>query len=220
MLQSKALIDQIDQILKTYSEYKASAKYDDLSDLKREVKSEVITLLAATIERVAPVGSVYRQQADAAYKQYGRDNGHIITILTGALRALKADYVAGRLQSVTELIHADVFSDFLEMAQHLYSEGYKDAAAVIAGSVLEGHLRKLCEKHGIAIETNGKPKKADAINSELAAAGIYTKLDQKNVTAWLGLRNHAAHGQYAEYTKDQVALFLQATSDFISRHAA
>ena len=220
MLQSKALIDQIDEVLKVHSDYKSSSKYDDLSDLKREVKIEVITLLAATIERTAPVGSVYREQAEAGYKTYGRDNGHVITILTGALRALRADYVAGRLQSVTELIHADVFSDFLEMAQHLHAEGYKDAAAVIAGSVLEGHLRKLCEKHGVSIETNGKPKKADAINSELAAKGVYSKLDQKNVTAWLGLRNHAAHGQYSEYTKDQVSLVIQATGDFISRYTA
>jgi hypothetical protein len=220
LLNSKAFIDQIDSVLGTYAEKSASSKYDDLSDLKREVKNEILTLLAATIERVAPVGSVYRKQADAAYKEYGRDNSHIMTILTGVLRAIRADYAAGRLQSVTELIHADLFSDFLDMAQHLHSEGYKDAAAVIAGSVIEGHLRKLSEKHSIATEQNGKPKKADTMNSELAAAGVYSKLDQKNVTAWLGLRNHAAHGQYTEYTKDQVALFLQAAGDFVSRHAA
>jgi hypothetical protein len=220
LLKPIALIDQIDQALKTHAERRALAQYDDFSDLKREVKSEVITLLAATIERTAPVGSVYWLQADAAYKQYGRDNGYIITTLTGILRGLKADYAAGRLQSVSELIHADMFSDFLEMAQHLQAEGYKDAAAVITGSVLEGHLRKLCEKHGIAVAANDRPKKADTLNSELAAAGVYSKLDQKNVTAWLGLRNHAAHGQYEEYTKEQVILFLQATGDFISRYTA
>lgn len=220
MLQSKGLIEQIGQALNAHADYRRSAKYDDLSDLKREVKNEVITLLAATIERCSPVGSVYRLQAEAAYKQYGRDNGHIITVLTGILRALKADYEAGRLRSVSELIHAEMFSSFIEMAEHLHAEGYKDAAAVIAGSVLEGHLKRLCVKHTILIEANGKPKKADTLNSELAAAGVYSKLDQKNVTAWLGLRNHAAHGQYDDYTKEQVALLLQATSDFISRYPA
>lgn len=180
----------------------------------------MITLLAATIERAAPVGSVYRLQAEAAYRQYGRDNGYVITVLTGVLRALRADYVADRMQSVSELIHADMFSDFLEMASYLQVEGYKDAAAVIAGSVLEGHLRSLCQKSGIEVGANGKPKKADALNNELAAADIYSKLDQKNITAWLGLRNHAAHGQYAEYTKEQVALLLQALGDFISRYPA
>lgn len=219
-MRSERLIGQIDQALKTHAEHKAVAKYDDLSDLKREVKNEVITLLAATIERVAPIGSAYRLQAEAAYKQYGRDSGHVITVLTGVLRALRSDYEADRMQSVSELIHADMFSDFLEMAQYLQAEGYKDAAAVIVGSVLESHLRKLCEKNWIEVVLNGKPKKADALNSELAAAAIYSKLDQKNITAWLGLRNHAAHGQYAEYTKDQVALLLQAVGDFVSRYPA
>ena len=31
---------------------------------------------------------------------------------------------------------------------------------------------------------------------------------RENVTAWLGLRNKAAHGQYGEYQKEQVALMI------------
>jgi hypothetical protein len=51
-----------------------------------------------------------------------------------------------------------LFSDFLELASYLNSEGYKDAAAVICGGVLEGHLRKLSEKLGIAVVAeNGLP---------------------------------------------------------------
>jgi len=181
----------------------------------------VLTLLEATVERVAPVGSAYRKHAEEAYVKYGRDSAYVITILTGVLRGLRADYEAGRLQGVAELIHADLFSDFLEMAAHLHSEGYKDAAAVICGSVLEGHLRKLCEKLGIAIAAdNGRPKKADALNGELAARAAYSKLDQKNVTAWLGLRNHAAHGEYDLYSIDQVALLLEGVRGFLGRHPA
>ncbi len=41
------------------------------------------------------------------------------------------------------------------------------------------------------------------MNNELAAFGAYNKLDQKNVTAWLDLRNKAAHAQYHEYTAEQ-----------------
>lgn len=139
----------------------------------------------------------------------------------GLLRALRADYAAGYLQPIIELIHADLFSDFLEMADHLIEQGYKDPAAVIAGSVLEEHLRKLCDKNGIDVKKpDGTPKKADTLNSELAGANVYSKLDQKNVTAWLDLRNKAAHGKYGEYTKDQVALLIQSTRDFITRNPA
>ena len=110
---------------------------------------------------------------------------------------------------------------FLEMAHQLLAEGYKDPAAVMAGSVLEEHLRQLCQKHDIPTEITKpgcpQPKKADALNADLAKKQVYNKLDQKNVTAWLDLRNKAAHGKYQEYTKEQVSLMLQSLSDFLVR---
>lgn len=123
--------------------------------------------------------------------------------------------------SLKGLISADVFADFLEIADYLLSEDYKDPAAVMIGSVLEEHLRQLCQKSGIGIEFASKgsmrPKKADRLNSELTKKEIYNKLEQKSITAWLDLRNKAAHGQYDEYTKDQVSFMLQGVRDFILR---
>jgi len=61
-----------------------------------------------------------------------------------------------------------MFSDFLEMAGYLLSEAYKDAAAVIIGSILEAQLRKLADKHGIVVlKPDGKPKTADTLNGDL-----------------------------------------------------
>jgi hypothetical protein len=119
---------------------------------------------------------------------------------------------------VVELVHADLFADFLEMAHYLLQQGYKDPAAVISGSVLEEHLRKLCQKNSIdVLKSDGSPKKADTLNADLSGSNIYPKLDQKNVTAWLDLRNKAAHGHYSEYTKEQVELMLQSVRDFTAR---
>jgi len=122
----------------------------------------------------------------------------------GILQALRADYDAGYLTTVEELIHADIFGNFLEMARYLLSEDYKDPAAVLIGGVLEEHLRKLCSKHGIPTSISDKPKKADTLNSDLANAGVISKLDLKNVTAWLDLRNKSAHGKYSEYTQQRL----------------
>jgi hypothetical protein len=112
----------------------------------------------------------------------------------------------------------------LEMASHLVDSGYKDAAAVISGSALEAHLRQLCLKAGLSIEISAggdtRPKKADTMNSELAGASVYSKLDQKNVTAWLDLRNKAAHGKYSEYSKEQVVVLITGIRDFITRNPA
>lgn len=58
------------------------------------------------------------------------------------------------------------------------------------------------------------------MNSDLVNAQVYSKLDQKNVTAWLDLRNKAAHGKYSEYTKDQVSLLIAGVRDFLTRNPA
>ncbi len=140
------------------------------------------------------------------------------------MKGLREDLVAGYLVSATELIHASTFADFLEMAEHLAGEGYKDAAAVIAGSSLEAHLRNLCVKNSIDLEvTTAKgitPKKADTMNGELGGANVYSKLDLKSVTAWLDLRNKAAHGKSTEYTHEQVNLLITSIRDFINRTPA
>ena len=142
----------------------------------------------------------------------------------GMLRAARDEIAAGWLSSLAQLVTADIFADFLEMAEHLLSENYKDPAAVVIGSVLEEHLRRLAAIRGISttIEKDGRTlqKKADTLNSELAKAGVYGKLDQKNVTAWLDLRNSAAHGHYTDYTTDQVKLLLQSVADFTGRVSA
>lgn len=159
-------------------------------------------------------------QADPWRKTLEDDSANNLAVavsIQGTLKAIREALDNNFLMRYEELIHADIFSDFLEMASYLLSEGYKDAAAVIIGSVLEEHIKKLCAKHKIFIDSNGRPKKADTLNSELASVGALTKLDQKNVTAWLDLRNKSAHGKYAEYTQQQVELFLQSVRDFLTR---
>lgn len=218
-IDQEAVLSQIDAVLERVAEARARSKYDDCSDLGIEAV-ELVTLLAATIDRLAPPNSRYQENAHAALKKIGENNPVNIEILPGILKALRVDYVAGHLQAIHELIHADIFSDFLEMADYLLEEGYKDPAAVLAGGVIEEHLRKLCQKSNIEITRGNIPKKADSMNSDLAAANVYSKLDQKSVTAWLDLRNKAAHGKYAEYSKEQVALMVQGIRDFVSRHPA
>jgi len=213
-----AVLAQIDAALAFFEQGRSTSQYDDLSDLDGALASEMITRLSATVDRLAPPNSQYRDAVNNALKTYGPGNTYAILILAGALKALRADYAAGHLQRIEELIQSDLFANFLEMAEHLLSQGYKDPAAVLAGGVLEEHLRKLCIRSGIPTTHGGKPKKADTMNAELTAAGIYNKLDQKSVTAWLDLRNKAAHGHYTEYGAEQVRVLLQGVRDFAARY--
>jgi hypothetical protein len=217
------LVSQLDEVLAEFAALLKRSQYDDISDLPEAEVTKFVSRAEAAIQRVAGRPSPYADQSDRVFKQGGY-TGLMARSLAGILQSLRSDVAAGYLRSQRELLHAELFADFLEMSQHLLNEGYKDAAAVIAGSSLEAHLRQLCVKSGIACDVSAgggtTPKKADRLNADLAAANVYSKLDQKNVTAWLDLRNKAAHGRYAEYEPPQVGILISGIRDFITRNPA
>ena len=201
---TEEIIQQIDRALNVYKEHRTRAEYDDLSDLHEGIHAEVRAIVFGTIDRIAPPGGVYR-------------NSNTLINMVGVLRALRREYDEGYLTTVKGLVRAEVFADFLGMAEHLLEQDYKDPAAVLVGGVLEEHLRSLCADRSIPTETSGRPKKADAMNAALFRASACNKLDQKNVTAWLDLRNKAAHGSYDQYTQEQVRMMLFGVTEFTAR---
>jgi len=76
--------------------------------------------------------------------------------------------------STRMLIQAELFDSELEQARALFSAGYKSAAAIVAGVVLENSLRELCDRSDIP------HAKLDKMNADLAKTGIYNILTQKN----------------------------------------
>ena len=218
------VLAQLDQLLATFDDLRARSKHDDLSDLPRSDYSRFITLIRAAIDRIGGRHSAYARQADEPIAKYGAEHAINAPLLYGIVAALREDVASDHLASLEELIHAELFADFLAMADHLLDNGFKDAAAVVSGSALEAHLLQLCRKHDIDTQlsagTNVQPKRADRLNADLAAVGAISKLDQENVTAWLDLRNKAAHGKYDEYEKAQLALHIASVRDFILRNPA
>jgi len=224
-MKEKVFIKQIEEILKNYEDFRNNEKELVNSGKREERLNFLITRIKAIVKRITGNDSEYYKRIKEIFVKYDKLNDYIkLKPLKGVLDGLYQDLKAGYLKSFSELIHADIFSDYIEMAEYLLEEGYKDPAAVITGSTLEEHLRKLCIKNGINIEimSSGKlrPKKADAINSELAKQGVYNKLEQKSVTAWLDLRNKAAHGKYSEYNENQVKQLIIGVRDFIVRNPA
>jgi len=127
------------------------------------------------------------------------------------LETAKEDYQIGNLIEFRTLIEAEVFDDFLEQAEHLLIQGYFTASAVIAGSVLEDGLRKLCTKNRVAL--SAKPK-LDTMNADLTKANVYNLLKQKQITALADLRNKAAHGQ-GGFTKEDVEAMIRDVRRFM-----
>ena len=136
----------------------------------------------------------------------------------GALAILRAslDDFSGGYISLHRLVEAEVYDSLLEQSEELLSKGYKDAAAVLIGGVLEEHLRSMCSARGIstARSKGGRKTIDNTLNADLAKAGAYNKLKQKQITAWADLRNNAAHGNYSEYNKADVSGFLEGVLNF------
>jgi hypothetical protein len=133
------------------------------------------------------------------------------------LLAAQEDYEKDALFDVKRVIEADVFNDFLEQAEHLLSPGYHQPAAMIAGSVLEDGLRKLCLRASVALPDTPK---LDWMNAQLAKQGRYNTLTQKKVTALADIRNNAAHGKWIEFTTADVQTMIRDVRDFMERHYA
>ena len=222
-MKNKLFIDQLQNILTSYIQLKSQSKYLDLSDLSDENVSEIITKGKAAVSRIVGNNSeYYKDILDVMRKTHLLDGTKMMSVC-GTVKALKYDLENDYLKSFSELIHSEVFSDYLEMSQHLLSEGYKDPAAVLAGSTLESHLKELCKSNNIDIETtntkgNIVAKKADVMNSELAKASVYSMAYQKQITAWLDLRNNAAHGKYQTYKIEQINLMIEGIRNFLLQH--
>lgn len=182
-------------------------------------KLALVSRMKAAILRTAP-SATYTFDAERVASLQA-NHLRIAHHFAAILRAIRSDYETGAVNTIRELIHASLFDDFLEMASHLLAEGYKCPAAVLSGSVLEDHLRKLSDKNGLSIQdSNGKHLTGEPLNVNLAKAQVYNQIQQKQVTAWLGIRNSAAHGHNNDYSEDQVKLIIDGVRAFIHRFPA
>lgn len=211
------LLDLVEVVLSTEIYSNTQSKYREVDEVKFvELRSSALSFILSLYGGKHPYFISFHSRV-TANKVYNVDYAK------GYLTAIKAEIENGWLNNIKGLVSAEIFTDFLEMAEHLLEEKYKDPAAVIIGSVLEEQLRRLCVKNTIDIEENksGKlvPKKANTLNDELAKGNVYNKLDQKSVTSWLDLRNKAAHGKYDEYTIEQVKIMYSGVLDFITRNS-
>jgi len=204
--------------------YRDAIQQSDNGKIPDEVAYGIITRARNAIEKITGRKSTYARQVLACIDRDDWAISYKAEIIIGLVVALREDIEDGFIDSLGELIRGEVFESYLSMAEYLLSEGYKDAAAVIAGSTLESHLRQLCVKHNISLvqsmlDGSKKPKKASQLNQDLAKS-VYSQFDQKQIAAWLDLRNNAAHGHYSLYSADEVVRFLDWLRDFISKNPA
>jgi hypothetical protein len=138
----------------------------------------------------------------------------------GVLLAVYEDFKNGYTWTLRERVHAEVFDEYLDMASQLVSDGYATAGAVIAGSTLEEHLRKLCQKNNIATHDQGKAKKVASLNDELLKQSIHLQGEWRSVQSWFDIRNDAAHNTQTKYTKQEIEQMIDGIRGYMARHPA
>lgn len=109
-------------------------------------------------------------------------------------------------------------TDLMEQVETLLQDRKVHAAApvMLAGAALEEFLRSLVDVQGV--KPRGKPGIANYAKALREAEAISAQ-DLKDITAWAGLRNSAAHGDFAAIATENARLMAQGVNFFMQTHA-
>jgi hypothetical protein len=141
--------------------------------------------------------------------------------LLGIAQAARASWANGFVFDTRRLVRADVESDLIGQATALLEANYDRAAAVIAGAVLEAHLRDIAPSWGVAVvDAKGKPLTLEPLNIELKRAEAYDGIVRSRITHLATLRNDAAHGGPFEGRADDVQRMIRDVIDTCDRVVA
>lgn len=156
----------------------------------------------------SPQYKIYEQLAKFGFEQSSQISA-LVGLLTGALDDLEHGYLMGQ----EFIIAAEVFDSVLEQAKHLNQTGHKDPAAVLARVILEDSLKRLAREESI-----DDTLKATRINDELKKVGKYTQHQWRLIQSWLDIGNAAAHGNFSDYSQENVERLIEDIERFLAAH--
>jgi hypothetical protein len=143
-------------------------------------------------------------------------------VLANILRNFQEYIKDGFSKEFTPLQEAqiNVVSDFLDQARLLVNDRkvHPAAACMIIGATLEEFLRNWVERKSLKL---GSRKPGISFYAEvLLSEGLLTKLDHKDILAWAGLRNEAAHGKWEELKdRERAKIMLEGVNLFLRRYS-
>ena len=179
-------------------------------------RTQCVTLL----DRVVPSGSIHRAMVEsfntlpAGVSQ--RDWG------MAQMRAIREEVELGLLDSLSDEVESEVAADYMGQAERLLEEGSSGKwdhvpAAVLAGATFERALKMMCERLRVPTTTEqGAPAKLNTMIDALKKRQVYNETRAKQLRGWASIRNHAAHGEFEEFTREQVRGMLMGLNEFLA----
>lgn len=149
-----------------------------------------------------------------------RYGGNVVVDMSAAISLLQQqiailESIEKRFESslfdIKQLVQADLFDSELDVARELLKNKFSRAAGAVAGVVLEGHLKQVCDNHNL-------PKKSGTIavlNDALKAAGVI-ELSQSRHIQFLGdIRNKCGHKNPTDPTVEEVGELIAGVEKVI-----
>ena len=189
-----------------------------------EWREKCIAALSQFVPATGPNASVLRDFAiKVAYPPPSRFR-HLFALL----RAARDNFEKGFYDNLLHRIEAEITCDYMGQAESLLTEGQSGRfdhvpAAVLAGAVLEKTLRTLCAQQSPPVEItkpDGSNKMLASLIDDLKKAGLYNEARAKQLRTWAAIRNHAAHGEFDQFTRQDVELMLTGITNFLAEHLA
>ncbi len=203
-MDAKGLVDQAKRIIESCEEHSIPGVLAEATEFLRVYAGEKSAFYIHLSE-------IRRGASPGAIRIYVKSE------LEGFVRYVENDLLGSI--SMQRKLQIDIVSDFLEQAEILLSskQVHPAAPAVVIGAALEEFLRNWVGETGLDLQ-EAKPS-LDAYAKALREADLITKQDMKDITSWTGLRNHAAHGVWAEVDdKQRVQLMLEGVNLFFMKY--
>ena len=136
------------------------------------------------------------------------NHGSTVSTAIGHLRQQVATVAAARsrfessLYEIRQLVAADLFDSELAAAEELVRKGFLGPAGVVAGVVLEQHLKEVCQQRGIAVPKQ-RPTIGD-LNGLLKKHGVVDVPGFRRIGYMADIRNLCGHKRERDPKREEV----------------
>lgn len=192
-------------------------------ELARGEKARLPGLKAEVVEFLRLYGGPKNSFVTAAETPTGGYEHTRLRTVRDVLAGFRSFVEAGLHNAISPVRRAelDVVSDFLGQAQALLLDPkvHPAAPAVLIGASLEEFLRTWAE--AVPLSIGSRKPGLQAYCDVLRDADLLTKQDVKDITSWAGVRNDAAHGNWAAVNDpERVRLVLEGVNLFMRKYGA
>ncbi|MYD11283.1 MAG: DUF4145 domain-containing protein [Chloroflexi bacterium] len=189
----------------------------------------IVVKVTSLIETVLPDSERGQKVAqDIGNRAYERnwDLTSALRFTIGTLQGLKDDYENGFLDNLEKRIVANISSDYMAQVEEILAAGQSDEydhifAAVMCGAILEDALRRLCSRQSDPIATikdNGQPKRLNSLIAALQQENVFKAVKADQLRTWSRIRNHAAHGEFTEFNRNDVEQMVKGVKNFLAEY--